>query len=99
MIQGSTPTHTFTLPIKVESIDKIRIVYAQNDKVLFVKNKEDCTLDGNCVSVKLSQENTLSLMSYKICVIQIRVLTVGGDSLVSNPISVPVEKCYDKEVL
>lgn len=42
MIQGTTPTHTFTMQIPADTIKRIRIVYAQNKEVLFVKEKESC---------------------------------------------------------
>lgn len=99
MIQGTTPEHKFTLPFDTNVISKVRIIYAQDDTPLVIKNTEDCALENNTVSVKLSQADTLLFSCFKPVHIQIRVLTLGGESLISKPIAVIVSRCLEKEVL
>lgn len=99
MIRGTTPTHIFDLSIDTSVIDKIRIIYAQDDTVLFVKERGACKFEGFTVIVKLSQEETLLFDCKKTVQIQIRVLTFGGDAL-STPVQrVIIEKCLESEVL
>lgn len=99
MIQGTTPTHYFTLPFSADIVANARIVYAQNERVVLKKELPDCECDGNVISVKLSQEETLLFDCNKPVEIQMRVLTNADDSLVSNINVVTVARCLDREVL
>jgi hypothetical protein len=42
MIQGTTPTHQFTIPMDATVVQMVRVVYAQKDKVLLVKEGDEC---------------------------------------------------------
>lgn len=97
MKRGTTPTHTFALPFDVDMIEKVRVLYSQNDELKLTKT--DAALDRNTVTVKLTQEDTFKLESGLVVDIQLRVLTVDGDALNSDIIRVPVERCLESEVL
>ena len=99
MIQGSTPTHLFELPFSTEVINRVRVLYAQGDEVLFVKENDACTFDGRTIKVRLTQAETLLLDHKKPVQIQVRAMTTGGDSLVSPIKRVEVGQCLDDEVL
>ena len=99
MIGGSTPTNTFRLPFDTSMLSSVRIVYAQDDEILITREKGDCTLDGNTITVTLTQEETLRFDYQKILEIQGHFLTLGGDALVSKPKQITVEKFLDREVL
>ena len=99
MIRGTTPTHNFILPIDTNTIKCVRVTYAQNDKVILTKEATDCTLSGNTVSVKLTQEDTLALDCHYEVDIQVRALTLGNDALASDIYRVSVAKCLDGGVL
>ena len=99
MMPGTTPIHLFNLPFDTDMVDKVKITYLQNDKEVLTKTKADCALDGNTVSVTLTQEDTFRFNSKKEVEIQIRVLTLGGEVLGSIPVKVGVSKCLDNEVL
>jgi hypothetical protein len=99
MRQGTTPKHTFTLPFDTEDVAKVRVLYAQNDKLKIVKTEADAEMDGNAVSVTLTQEETFLLNPAFDTEIQIRVLTHNGEALGSDPITVDTEKCLHDEVL
>lgn len=98
MIRGTTPTHTFNLPFDTALVDKIKITYAQNGVVILTKEKADCKLEGNFVTVKLSQENTLKFDASRVQ-IQIRVLTIGGDALASDIVTKPCKDVLEGGVL
>ena len=99
MIRGTTPTHIFTLPFGIETIKTIQIIYAQSGAEKLTKSNEDCMLDGNTVTVKLTQEDTF-LFDDGVCVeVQVRVLTNGGDALASRVMRVRCEECLSCEVL
>lgn len=99
MIRGTTPIHTFTLPFDVSVIKTVKVIYAQDDIQLFCKRTEDCELDGSVIRVGLTQEETFLFDCKKQVQIQIRVLTLNGDSISTDVINVSVKKCLDYEVL
>lgn len=99
MIRGTTPTHIFRLPFDTSLIDEVRIIYSQNDEQILVKETVDCNLDGNTISVTLTQEDTFKFDCKKCVQIQVRVLTAGGEALASKIKHINVEKCLDNEVI
>ena len=99
MFRGTTPTHTFTVPIESSKIKEVRVIYSQNDKSILIKKTEDATVNDNEIKVKLTQEETFKFDCNAPVQIQIRVLTTSGDALLSNPITMTVGKCLDDEVL
>lgn len=99
MRRGTTPTHTFTLPFHTESVKNAMIVYVQGDREILRKNVSQCRMDGNTLSVTLTQEETLKFRCDKRAQIQVRVLTHLGEALASNILNLSVEKCLIDEVL
>lgn len=99
MFKGSTPTHIFNVPIDTSIIKEVKITYSQRDKEILVKRMEDCTISEGAITTRLSQEDTFLFESNLIVTIQLRVLTLGGDALIAEPIMMAVGKCLDNEVL
>ncbi len=100
MKRYTTPKHIFNVPFDTGNVDKLRLVYAQGETPVFVKEIADCECTGKTVTVTLTQEETAMLDCKKVFVeIQMHVLMNDGNSLVSDPVKVPVEKCLDAEVL
>lgn len=99
MIRGTTPTHIFTIPLEVEEVEKVRIIYAQKGVVKFTKTEADCMMEGKTISVRLTQENTLSLVDGNCVDIQIRVLTKTEEVFASQPMKATVCACLEEEVL
>lgn len=97
MIRGSTPTHTFNCKLEPDLIHKVRILYAQNNVLVLKKEDEDCIKDGQKISVKLTQEDTLNFKEGRV-EIQLRVLTPNGDSIPSKIHTVDVSKLLENEV-
>lgn len=96
---GTTPTHTFVLPFEASDFKKIQIVYSQNDQIILEKTVDDCKLNGNVVSVKLTQEETFKFDKQYSVKIQMRVVTPEGDVLSSDVLSVCCDECLSSEVL
>lgn len=99
MRRGTTPTHTFTIPFDAEQIKSVRVVYAQTGQVVLAKETEACTLNGNTVTLKLTQEESLRFHDMKNVEIQLRVLLHDGNALTSDIVSVYVSRCLDDEVI
>ena len=98
MIRGTTPTHIFELPFDTDLIDKVKVIYAQDDEIIVTKEQTACECAANVVSVKLTQEETLKFDCRKSVQIQMRVLTKDGDALASEIKLVDVEKCLESKV-
>ena len=99
MIRGTTPTHTFTTPFDAALLAAVEVTYAQQDVVVFRKDKRDCECSGHTVSVTLSQEDTLLLDHNYNVQVQLRVLTLDGTALASREIVLSVGKCLSGEVI
>lgn len=99
MLRGTTPTHVFTLPFDTETVKDVQIIYVQGGKEKLTKSKDDCTLDGNEIAVKLTQEETFSFDDGKCVKVQVRVLTQSDDVLISPVMLVECEECLFCEVL
>ena len=98
MIRGTTPTIKFTLPFQVDEIDTLSVAFAQNGVVILEKKKNDCVLDGNTITLTLSEADTLSLVWEQILEIQIRCYC-GATKLASNIIKTTVGRILKDGVL
>ena len=99
MIKGTTPTHTFFLPFDTGMIKDARITYSQNGSVVLKKEAKNCAMEGNEVSVKLTQEDTM-MFNEGVCVeVQVRVLTLAGDALASEIVRIGCDRILDDGVL
>lgn len=94
----TTPTHTFTLPINADLVDKFLLTYTQDGKIILEKNRDDMSVNGNVWSVKLTQEET-KLFAEDVARAQIRILTTGGDALASDKMRFYVDGVFNEEVL
>lgn len=97
---GTTPTHIFTIPpdINMSTISKAQVIYSQNNKQILCKYIQQFS-DDNIIKIELTQEETF-LFNYKLrAEIQVRLLTKDDKSLLSDIITISVEKCLSNEVL
>lgn len=62
-----------------------------------MKRKNDCALDDTSVSVTLTQEETLKFKAGHQYQIQVRALTVDGESIASDVITENVEYIIDDD--
>lgn len=100
IIRGTTPTHSFKLPLELVSIDEIRVIYSQKGKPVLIKTMEDMTIDGTECSWKLTQEETFKFKSYGEPIeIQARILTIGNDAIASDIFQDVCGRCLESEVM
>lgn len=83
MIRGTTPTHIFNVNVDLTDADVIYITYKQSDSIVVEKEKSDCTITADSVSVTLSQEDTLKFNTAAV-EIQIRARFPDGSAIASN---------------
>jgi hypothetical protein len=81
IIRGTTPTLTFGLPFDTSIIDVGYVVVKQDKETIIEKPTSACDREGNTISVTLTQEETLGLVSGTYAEISVVVKTSGGERL------------------
>ena len=82
--RGTTPKFIFTLPFSSELIGKAYITFLQKDRKAIDKELSDCEVEGNKITIKLTQADTLNLVSNIKVNIQIRALLTDGSVVASK---------------
>lgn len=98
-MRGTTPTHTFTIPFDTSIIEKVKVIYSQNDNILLSKSTDDCDISYQDIKTTLTQEDTFKFDCNLPVEIQIRILTKDGETMNSYIKRVGVARCLDDEVL
>ena len=98
MLQGTTPTHRFKLPFDTERVAEARVIYKQRGETVLTKTMEDFDMDGQWLSLKLSQEETF-LFRLENVTYQLRVKDVSGTALATKPKTISVTECLEEEVI
>ncbi len=99
MVQGTTPTHIFTLPFSADTLKEVMVIYAQNNEELFHKDTAECTINQNQLSLKLTQKETFLFDPAFNVQIQVRVLKTDGEAYVSQIMHASVARCLNSEVM
>ena len=82
--RGTTPKLKFKVKFDTSLLDKAYITFFQKDRYAFEKDITACEVEENSLIVKLSQSDTLKLVSKYPVIIQIRALLNDGTSLASK---------------
>ena len=99
MVQATTPTFILTLPDTVDLSQAANIYFSLRQKnVIIEKSNDDLTVDGQTVSVYLSQAETLQLVP-GAAQIQLNWTYANGSRACSNIVSVQVTENLLKEVV
>ena len=111
MYRATTPKHTFIFEVDPdENYEQILITYAQDDKIILEKTKNDLSFEEivneegeteYAASLELSQveTNMFHAGTKKMVDIQVRVLTYAGEALASDEKHIPVKRVLNDEVL
>ena len=98
MYQGETLTITISnLPVPVSEIDCLHVVFKNAKGLVLEKVLRDCIIDGEVVSINITQLESLALPVGGIT-FSIILVTKSGARIESDPSSLSVKKTY-KEVL
>ena len=99
MIRGTTPTHTFDLPVEANNVKNIRITYIQRREKIVEKKMDAVTFENKKVKVTLTQKETLKFEAKHPALVQVRILTTDGRVLASDPEDIHVEETFNEEIL
>ena len=99
MVRGTTPTLEFTLPFSTDILAEAYVTLSQNKKVVVDKPLVELERNGNKLSVKLTQAETLLLDSERKTEIQVRVRTLENEALASDIITVNTDRVLKDGVI
>ena len=88
--RGTTPTISYRLPFAADQLAEASIAVAQNGKVALEKMMDECILEGDTITAELSQQDTLKLDAQQLAEVQLRVRTLAGEALATDPVVVTV---------
>lgn len=93
MFRGTTPKFTFRLPIETDTITALCVSFRQVGNQSIEKTLDDCVLDGNTLTVALTEEETLSLRASMARPLEIQLrVGVGETRMASKVFRVNVEQ-------
>lgn len=92
MIRGTTPKLEFMIPFSTDQLANCYITLSQKGLVVVDKTLSDCIREGNKISVRLTQEETLKLQHGCTTEIQIRAKTLEGEAIASQIIQVNTQR-------
>lgn len=99
MYQGETITTTISdLQVPVSEIANIYIIFRNKSRIFLEKTLKDCTISGETIEFRLTQEESLSLPQGKI-ERSIIVITKDGSRFESDPCSILCGRTAKSEVL
>lgn len=79
-MRGTTPSVTFTIPLKKEMIAKAKITFKQDNEILLTKHTRSCTIEDGKISTSLTREETLLFPNSKHIKMQLEIETPAGQS-------------------
>lgn len=103
MRRGTTPTLILEMPdeISVSDLSEAILTIEQNKREIITKFLSDMTLDvdGNAMTISLTQEETLELQDSRLAEIQLKIKTVDGMVTASDVIRIAVKEILNEEVI
>lgn len=81
VIRGTTPTIFYRFPFDTSGIEKIRIYFLQGNETLITKTEDECLMNGNVVSVTLTESETYSMSIKKRLETKARFLLGESDKV------------------
>lgn len=99
MIRGTTPTLEFTIPFDTSLLAEAWVTLSQNKTVVIDKQLSECQCEGNKMTVKLTQEETLLLKCNCLTEIQIRARTTDGNAVASEIMTVSPDRILKDGVI
>ncbi len=102
MIKGTTPSYTFTVNVEAADIDAVIVSFGQNDLEVLCKHNDGrhCTVDGNTVTVSLTQEDTFLFEEGCHLQAQVRILKTNGEAVSTKTMVIDdVLKSLNEEVM
>lgn len=98
MYRFTTPHITYTLSFETSQI-KCASIYIKQGEVFLEKKLNECTLKEKEISVKLSQEETAMFECHKYVKIQLHIIDINDEVMLTKPVERFMGECLGKGVL
>jgi len=109
MRRGETLIDTFTIESPIENPRAVQVTYRQGNCIILQKQFEDLVYEilenednepyATQIICSLSQEETFKFYACDDALVQVRIITEDGDSLVSDIKKIRVYECLDNNIL
>jgi hypothetical protein len=99
LIRGTTPTIEIELPFSADLLAEAFVTIAQHRIVVIDKSLKDCEVNGNVLTLRLTQKETLLMDGDCISEIQIRGRTVTGDAVASEIVQAATARILKEGVI
>lgn len=93
MYRGTTPTVEIEVDFDTTLLETGFVTFKQENEVVLEKEICDCELDENLISLKLTQEETLSFKCGSVLG-QLRVKLNDGTTIAYDPFKIPVKDVF-----
>lgn len=100
MTRGTTPTYRFALPFAADTLSRWCISFSQRGVEKICVDSGQGTVDGDGLSVTLTQEQTLALEAGVDAQVQLRaVLASTGEAIASEILTMAVQPVLHEGVI
>lgn len=99
LIRGTTPIIVLKLPFAANLLAKAYITFSQCGKVVIERTLEECEIEGDTISIQLTQEETLKLSCSYPVEKQIRAIDIAGNVIASKVSKDNVEKILKEGII
>lgn len=109
MRRGETSTDTFTIEQPIENPQAVQVTYREGNCIIVQKQLEDIIYEiltdefdepwATQITCALSQEETFKFYACDNALVQVRIITENGDSLVSDIKKIRIDECLDNNIL
>jgi len=99
MKPGATPKHSFELPFPAAELAVAYVTYTQDGHLMLEKELSDFQQEGNVVSYRLTQEETLRFKEGRPVRVQFDFRSTSGIRCPSDFITLTVGQTQKKEVI
>ena len=86
MYRGTTPTLTFKIPIQTGQITALSVAIKQDGVLRLDKGLEDVTMDGDTISLTLTEDETLALRASENMPLRVQLRVGVGDTRMASQV-------------
>lgn len=88
MICGTTPTHTFEVPLTKDEIVEAWVMYGQGGTNILTKKTDSLKIEDNKIMCTLTQEESASFTPRRLVEVQLKFKLKSGEVVASEIVNV-----------
>ena len=99
IVRGTTPAFRFTFKEDISAASVILLTFVQKKSIVKEYDKDDLEIDGDTLTLYMSQEDTFLFDEEDAAVAQVRALYPDGVAVGCEPYAMPVVPVLNNTVL